>query len=100
MGVSTSDTDQLTADPNRRLVTITVDGYEYRVRAGTHSLASLASGAVLVGPPSPLGVKVALYSRENEKYLGSDAIEIKGGEAFVTLSPMAFPAQDGQDNEF
>jgi hypothetical protein len=77
-------TDQQIADRNRGgLVTITVDGHEYQVQPGAHSMSSLTNTAVLINPPNLHGAK-ALHSRKGEKYHAQDTINIEGGEVFVT----------------
>ena len=76
-------TDQQIAANNGGLVTITVDGNEYRVRPGAHSMASLTRTAVPANPPNLLGIQ-SLHSRKNEKYAAADTINIEGGEVFVS----------------
>lgn len=69
-------------------VTITVDGNEYRVLAGTHSVASLTKTALLMNPPNFLGAK-ALHSRKGENYQAADTINIEGGEVFTSSTTSA-----------
>jgi hypothetical protein len=74
-------------------VSITVDGNEYRVLAGTHSMASLTKTALLMNPPNFLGAK-ALHSQKGEKYQAADSINIEGGEVF-TSSTITAPLPGG-----